>query len=208
MGDGAAYIVKAYSSAGNWPLQAEWICARLGRLLGLPIPNYRQVWVSEELTEAWLANGGHFIEPGLAFGSQYVNHPADFNEELLRRLSTEDQTRLIAFDWWIRNADRTLKNPNLVWSHLEARHYIIDHEKAGDHRDSDAFWHDHLCAKQHLWLPESTLSVMRQAVGHIPAIKAELPAEWTSKGEELEWFFTHLKDSVQNQPTRDWRPHD
>src|SRR5690606_32122920 len=61
--DGAHYIFKPYSAGQSLPLAVEWICARLGRALGLPIPNYRQITVSESLAEEWNAFNGRQIEP-------------------------------------------------------------------------------------------------------------------------------------------------
>lgn len=53
--DGAHYILKPFSSTASWPLVLEWVCARLGRALNLPIPNYRQILISEVLAEEWNA---------------------------------------------------------------------------------------------------------------------------------------------------------
>ena len=206
--DGADYIVKSFSSGGAWPLILEWVAARLGRRLGLPIPNYRQVYISAELAEAWCAGGGSYLEAGWAFGSQYVPNPADFDESMVPLLTPDDRTRLLTFDWWIRNSDRRVNNPNLVWSHNEHRHYLIDHEKAGHDGDSAAFWQEHLVGSHTPWLSEPMLAAMRDAVTELDAICQELPSEWTAASEGLPWFTAHLIESIRNYPTRTWRPHE
>jgi hypothetical protein len=103
---------------------------------------------------------------------------------------------------------RRVNNPNLIWSHLENRHYLIDHEKAGNNGASDAFWREHLAGDHEPWLLEPLLAAMRQVVTELDAIALEMPSEWTAKSEGLSWFFTHLTESIQNQPTKAWRHHE
>ena len=77
----------------------------------------------------------------MAFGSRISEHTREFEPSLLTRCAPDFRRDLVAFDWWVRNADRTLGaisgNPNLLWnSEIEAP-VVIDHNMAFD-RDFDA----------------------------------------------------------------------
>ncbi len=206
--DGAHYVVKPFSSGGSWTLILEWVCARLGRSMNLPIPNYRQVHFSPDMAEAWNATGGRFIEAGLGFGSQFVSNAVECDEDLRKNLNPEESTQLIAFDWWIRNTDRIAKNPNLLWDHGRRLHFLIDHEKAAQTGDSKDFWHDHLMAKHTPWMTDSVMASMKAAAALLPDIEGELPSEWTIQTEGLDWFIKQLNQSISNTPTKDWRIHE
>lgn len=126
--DGAHYIFKPYSAGQSLPLAVEWICARLGRALGLPIPNYRQITVSESLAEEWNAFNERQIEPGVGFGSQQISSAMEFELSLVEQVPAVSRLRVLAFDWWIRNHDRGEKNPNLLWSAETSSLHVIDHD--------------------------------------------------------------------------------
>ena len=79
----------------------------------MPIPNYRQVEIGADLAEAWNATNTPKIEAGPGFGSQYIDSATEPAEALLAEMSPALARRLLAFDWWIHNKDRTFKNPNL-----------------------------------------------------------------------------------------------
>ncbi len=206
--DGELYVVKPYSSGGCWPQVMEWVCARLGRKLGLPIPNYRQVFITPRFAEAWNATGARYIEPGLGFGSQFNSRTSECDSTLAKNISPEDATRLVAFDWWIRNTDRSFHNPNLLWDHESGRHVLIDHEKAGHYGDSDSFWADHMFAKQSPWITQGLTDEMQAAASFLPEIERELPSEWTTGTDGLDWFVEQLIQRTTETPLKDWRSHE
>ena len=206
--DGAEYVVKPFSSGGSWPLILEWICARLGRAMRLPIPNYRLVLVSEDFAEAWNVTGGRTLEPGIGFGSQFVSSAVECDEVLIKKLDPEAKTQLIAFDWWIRNTDRIHKNPNLLWDHGQHAHFLIDHEKAANTGDSLTFWQDHLAAKHMPWMTPAIIESMKRAALLLPEIQREMPSEWTMNTDGLDWFVTQLTQSISDTPTKEWRTNE
>jgi hypothetical protein len=206
--DGATYVVKPFSSAGGWPHCLEWICARLGRALDLNVPNYRQVSIDSELANGWNETGGRFIEPGTGFGSQFVSGADECDAISIGSIEADEAMRILSFDWWIRNSDRRSHNPNLLWSYAKERAFLIDHEKAGHAEGADAFWQDHLFAKQTPWITNQVVGQMRSALRLLPTIRKELPSKWTSGTDGLDWFFDHLHDSIANEPQQHWRPHE
>ncbi len=212
--DGAHYILKPFSISQPWPLVLEWVCARLGRVLGLPIPNYRQVHVSAELAEAWNAFNERRIEPGIGFGSQQVASALEFEVSLSASIPEAMRLRVLAFDWWIRNRDRGEKNPNLLWSAETRSLHVIDHDQAAQQEDAALFWGMHVfkaAARPELpWLPpEFAAEFSAAASSLLPAtVPAELPSEWTTEPEGLAWFVRQLIQSPIHAPHRDWRNHD
>lgn len=212
--DGAHYILKPFSSGSSWPLVLEWVCARLGRSLGLPIPNYRQVYVSQEIAEEWNAFNDRKIEPGVGFGSQQVASALEFEVSLTDSIPEALRLRVLAFDWWIRNRDRGEKNPNLLWSAETRSLHVIDHDQAAQQEDASIFWGTHVfkttAPVELQWLPAGLAAEFSSAASRLlPApILNELPSEWTSDPEGLAWFVRQLHQSPSNASHRDWRNHD
>lgn len=197
--DGANYIVKPYSRGSTWPLVLEWVCARLGRSAGLPIPNYRQIIISDELAEAWNAVNERCIDPGIGFGSQQVPNVIEFETSLSASLTAELRLRVLAFDWWVRNRDRGEKNPNLLWSAETRSLHVIDHDQAGMQEDASLFWGIHLfksvAPTTLAWLPPPLARDFEQALTTLlpTPIDQELPPEWTIDPAALVFFVRQLK---------------
>jgi hypothetical protein len=190
--DGVCYFVKTFSPAGAWPQIVEWISARIGRKLGLPIPNYRQINICSALADAWNVTGKRSVEAGIGFGSQEVPLADECDAHQIKTLSSDAATQVLSFDWWIRNTDRTAKNPNLLWSRGESRHYLIDHEKAGADGDGADFWQSHILAAHEPWITNSIVSKMNGILSLLATIRDELPDEWTSTTDGISWFVSHL----------------
>ena len=212
--DGAHYILKPYSSGGSWPLVLEWMCARLGRALNLPIPNYRQILVSGDLAEEWNAFSERPIEAGVGFGSQQVSGVVEFETSLVDKIPECLRLRVLAFDWWIRNWDRGERNPNLLWSANTQALHVIDHDQSAQQEDASIFWGIHLFRASALgqmeWLPSSLSDEFGAALSRLlpEPVLGELPSEWTTGAAGIDWFVKQLKHSLNNSPHRDWRNHE
>ena len=212
--DGAHYILKPFSGGKTWPLVLEWVCARLGRALALPIPNYRQIHVSEELAEEWNAFNERQIEPGAGFGSQQVASALEFEPSLTASIPEAIRLRVLAFDWWIRNRDRGEKNPNLLWSAETRDLHVIDHDQAAQQESASLFWGMHVfkaSAPAELpWLPPELAKEFAEVASRLlpVAVVGELPSTWTSDPGALDWFVRQLNRSLTDATHRDWRNHD
>lgn len=72
---------------------------------------------------------------GSAFGSRKAR-VVELSVGHLSLVSKELQADVLAFDWWVRNGDRTLSaaggNPNLFWDIDESRLVVLDHNQAFD----------------------------------------------------------------------------
>ena len=183
--DGCNYYVKL-KNAGYGPLVKEWIAGRLAQELGLPVAEIRQVRIPRELVEGredYERELGH----GIAFGSLKV-HPAErLALEFVREDPTGVLSRILLFDWWVRNSDRALSetggNPNLLWQIEPARVVMIDHDNAFDAEfDAGNFWGLHaLRWHRSAWLPANRATMedwLARAASCLDRIWDELPEEW------------------------------
>jgi HipA-like kinase len=118
---GGYYVVKFQGRARHSrSLVNELIAARLGRLIGLPVPDHALIWVSEMLTRDNPLLTGREIrpescyKPGLHFGSSYVGTPGKtlvvdwLPGSGLRAVSNRQAAFWggLVFDLWISNCDR------------------------------------------------------------------------------------------------------
>lgn len=180
--DGKLYYVKGRQT-DRASLCHEWICGHLARHLGLPIPPFALVNVSEELMAeapvAWRALG-----VGIAFGSQ--QHPGCtwFTKAQAHQVSSRMQTDVMGFDWWVRNLDRTDGNPNLLWDASQSEIVVIDHNLAFDATfDADAFINLHIFKEQ--WMVLDLIArdaLQRRFCATADAVLEEacdnIPPEW------------------------------
>ncbi len=138
--DGHSYYVKS-RGAGWRSLVCEWMTGRLSEKLLLPIAPFAQVQVDAGFETILALRGEHDLGAGLASGSRIAPRTREFEPALLARCAPAFRRDLVAFDWWVRNADRTLGaifgNPNLLWNTETEAPVVIDHNMAFD-RDFDA----------------------------------------------------------------------
>jgi hypothetical protein len=130
--DDGLYVLK-FRGAGQGPkvLIAELLCGELGRALGLPVPEL----VLMELDPAIGRNEPHEEIQDLLAASAGLNLAMDFLpgslglDPLQAGLVDPDlAARVVWFDAYVTNVDRTPRNPNLLLWHR--RLYLIDHGAA------------------------------------------------------------------------------
>lgn len=123
--DGHLYYAKGRQT-DRASLCQEWVCAHLGRQMGLPIPPFGLLNVSEDIiSEApaeWRSLG-----VGLAFGSRAHFGCTWFSKDQSAGVDAKLQSAILTFDWWIQNTDRTDWNPNLLWDAKSSELVVIDH---------------------------------------------------------------------------------
>lgn len=197
--DDLLYVAKGRETTQRG-LIAEWICAHLAREIGLSIPEFTLLNVPLELTEA-LGADGSALGAGLVFGSQQAGSVQEFAVTQVKRIAADERRKLLAFDWWIENADRSLTphggNPNLLWRAAEGRLLVIDHNLAFDpdfddasyfethvfRDDADGLFGDLVCRAE-------TSAMLAGALGCFDAAVASLPPAW------------HWIDSAQTLPVQ------
>lgn len=183
--DDVRYFVKLKNS-GYTQLVKEWIAGRLAQEMGLHAAEIRQVAIAKEL----VAGNEEFereLGDGIAFGSRRVEPAERLAMAFVRDDPTGVLSRILLFDWWIRNCDRALTetggNPNLLWELDPGRVVVFDHDNAFDENfDATHFWQYH-ALRDHLsaWDPAKRTEMaawLASGEAWIDRLWDELPEEW------------------------------
>jgi len=153
--DGTSWFVKGLLSAGAEALRAEWIAGCLAQRMGLPMPEFAIMEISDDLIQSSVIDGVQDLAGGVAFGSRTIVGAQELTFTRAREVPASLQAEILLFDWWIRNDDRVLGpsggNPNVLFSGDEI--WVIDHHNGfsktfdvsrfgKDHvfRDASAIW--------------------------------------------------------------------
>ncbi|MEA5669264.1 aminotransferase class I and II [Stenotrophomonas sp. ATCM1_4] len=129
--DDGMYVIK-FRGAGQGPkaLIAELVAGELARALGLPIPEIVLVELDREFART---------EPdpeiqdliraseGTNLGSDYLPGAINYDPAAMQP-DAELASRIVWFDAYTSNVDRTVRNPNLMVWHRKL--YLIDHGAA------------------------------------------------------------------------------
>jgi hypothetical protein len=183
--DDAEYFVKLKNTGWN-QLVKEWIGGRLAQEMGLPAAEIAQVRIPRELVA-----GAVELEKELGYGVAFGSRRVEPAERLAMAFVPEDPdgrlSRILLFDWWIRNSDRALTetggNPNLLWQFDPGRVVIFDHDNAFDEDfDPGAFWQYHaLRAHRSAWeraRRQEIATWLEAGAACIDRLWDELPEEW------------------------------
>jgi hypothetical protein len=183
--DEAEYFVKLKNVGWNH-LVKEWIAGRLAQEMGLPAAEIAQVRIAPELVKG-NADYETSLGSGVAFGSMRVNPAERLSLAFLPTNSDPGLSRILLFDWWIRNSDRALTetggNPNLLWQIDKRQVVVFDHDNAFDEDlNPDHFWQFHaLRNHRNSWEParrEEMSTWLDAGVACLDRIWDELPEEW------------------------------
>lgn len=178
--DGGGLFVVKFRGAGQGPkaLIAELIVGMLAESVGLPTP-------SLALVEVGPAFGRSEPDPeiqeilkkshGVNVGLRYLDGAFNFDPSAARELvSPELATRLVWFDAFVTNPDRTHRNPNLlVW---KREPWLIDHGAAlYAHHD----WPSVDAARARSAFPLIRSHVLLEESGDLRAVDTEIRATLT-----------------------------
>ena len=211
--DGQQYYVKA-RGAGRRALIAERLAGRLGLQLRLPIPPFVQAVIPSELIQFSVRDDVHELGVGIGFGSQVVPNVDELTYPFVAQIAPELRARILLFDWWVANGDRTLSpdggNPNLLWSHHGQQLHVIDHNLAFDEAARDGFWEEHIFrASVSDWTADFRKEMtgrMTAAVASLPQWWREMPPSWTEIDCGLELAAVQrLLSRFDRDPRTFWR---
>lgn len=185
------------SHTGFRSLVSEWICARLAREIGLPIPDFKifrldctgfNLWRKTQNIEVpnLVTEANPFV-----FGSLNVENCKDVIDPCvdLGHIAPKDLGAVYWFDKLIHNTDRTDYNSNLL---VNGSIYIIDHNNAFDSAFTEAeFNEEHLLRNYRSALSTSEVDALKERVRELAQGKFldqawnEMPSVWADVGESV-----------------------
>jgi hypothetical protein len=191
--DNRLYVMK-FVGAGQGPkaLIAELLAGEIGRALGLPVPELALMRLDPrlgraephpEIRDLLLASANR-----LNLGLRYLPNAFDYNLLLKPSPTAELASRIVWFDAFVTNVDRTPKNVNmLLW---QDELWLIDHGAALYFHHS---WDDYLARSQSPFpliknhtllrfasaLPQADATLRhRLSPEQLTQIVAQIPEEW------------------------------
>ncbi len=185
--DDALYVAKGHTTARKG-LFAEWLCAHIGRALDLPIPPFALLEVTPDLL-SMMGPEAVDLGAGIAFGSRLEPLAQELTLHQTAQVAPDLRRLVLAFDWWLENADRTLSdtggNPNLLWRTTEPNLLVIDHNLAFDSKfDPTRFLDTHVFRRDAQGLFDdwvNRVEMQQRLRSVLPAFDgalASLPEEW------------------------------
>ena len=161
--DDGMYVLK-FRGAGQGAkvLIAELVCGEIGRALGLPVPEIVFAELDRDLSRT---EPDHEISAlirssaGLNLAVDYLPGSVTY-DPLVMRLDDDLMSRIVWFDAYISNVDRTARNPNMLIWHRKP--WLIDHGAGLYFHHADVWETDtarprdgFTLIKQHLLLPKA-----------------------------------------------------
>jgi len=191
--DDRLYFVKGLNRAGGASLVSEALCAELGRRLGLPIPDWCIMEISEKLIGFSAIPNVQDLGGGPAFASLQIENAGELMWSNVLGVDVDLQRRILLFDWWIQNGDRALDeaggNVNLM-TDSQGNLVVIDHNAAFEasltaeefrkyhvFRDQLSHFTDCIVRLEYQRLLDETLQ-------HWDTICALLPNEWLYRDQD------------------------
>ncbi|ULB09168.1 hypothetical protein ORIO_04410 [Cereibacter azotoformans] len=211
LSDDEFYYVKGRNLTPQG-LVNEFICARLGQALGLPVPDFELAQLPTIPDIGSLGDLRVDLGFGVLFASKRVPNLMEIDLTRAQRVSPEERRDLVAFDYWVGNADRTLTerggNPNLFWDVDRDSLVVLDHNLAFDADASlDVLLASHIFKNDLLEIVAD--AALRQhytesfqgVIGVWPELVDNIPEEWLYSDEmmtieaklDFEGMHAHLK---------------
>src|SRR5579875_2236848 len=170
--DDGLYVLKFRGAGqGQRALIAELVAGEIGRALGLPVPEIVFVELDPVLGRSEPdAEIKELIEasPGRNLGLDYLPGSLDYSPLLAPPPDPELAARIVWFDAYTTNVDRTARNTNMLLWHK--RLYLIDHGASLYFHHS---WDDYL-ARSHSPFPQIKDNVLLPNAGDLAAADAQL----------------------------------
>ena len=192
--DGNLYVLKSRPSMPPKNLLAEYISGCLALEIGLPLPDFKIVFVPEELVE-FDPDLQREVCSGHAFASLYIAGAVSLtftqsrNEKIV---PIEEQKLIYVFDKLILNADRTLTdrggNVNILYEVKSNKYYLIDHNLSFDQNVGPQDFSVHVYGPDNRGWECDLVDKLeyRQRVadctGKLPEILTHIPEDW--EGDE------------------------
>lgn len=184
--DDELYVIKRLNATFSGLIK-EWIAASLGKEFGLPIPDFKLVYVDGSLLE-YDDELRHSIGAGIAFASKLVGDLQEITYADLLNGNSELLKHIFMFDYWIKNDDRNLSeiagNPNLFLSQATKEIIVLDHNLSFDKDfDLNSFKDIHVGAQAFnanvdMLLQDEFTTKFSHTLSKLDEIVAQIPEDW------------------------------
>tara|TARA_R110000850_G_scaffold202967_8_gene329079 strand:- start:2155 stop:2886 length:732 start_codon:yes stop_codon:yes gene_type:complete len=184
--DGHSYFIKRDNISRD-QLVIEYVISRLAEECGLPVAPVQILEVPSELTRYAIVQRPDEFCPGSSFGSQRIPFADEVRTSHLRQIDDEIKVRVLCFDWWVRNPDRTLGilggDPNILWNPEVQDIALIDHDRCLDPDfDGVEFKREHVFRDIRPFIEKPVYEKWRtkfeSEIYNLNKIWDEIPAEW------------------------------
>lgn len=215
--DGNRYAVKCKNNFhGTRELVNEFVIARLGQLLSLPVVPFEIVHMSKEQIQYIPKKFSSNYKPGKQFASLFIDNCIGLSNKPPHPTKNEIKNHqvlagIFVFDHWVHNADRT--KSNILLERLPEDKYnihMIDHGKcfSGGYKWNEATLQKRKGFKKdsivHIWaagmLEDLTIvsSYIEQILAlpevSIEEVIREIPEDWDVPLQDREALITYLKE--------------
>jgi hypothetical protein len=178
-------------------LVIEYICAELGRLLGLPVPPSKIAYLDRNLlqyNDEAIDDFGN--EDCDVFASQKVDNVVDIRFSDLSHVTVDEAKLIFFFDYLIANEDRTLGenggNPNLCIDPMTKKLAVIDHNLAFDvnfnfqnnkeHHIFCTLWY---CPQRDLHFINMLKEKLPEVINTLRNCVSDIPEDWLENAPDL-----------------------
>jgi len=215
--NGALYAMKFIGAGqGAKALIAELIAGALAQTLQLPIPELALITFDPvigrsephpEIQDILQSSGG------LNIGLQFISNALPFDPALPNPIEAELASRIVWFDAYITNVDRTARNVNLLVRHNKI--WLIDHGAAFYFHHA---WHNYLSRsesafpliKEHVLLPFAsqldkvdaelrsliTMPLLETIINQIPDSWLDTSSPFVTPNEHRSAYLTYLMNRL------------
>lgn len=213
--DDQLYVIKGMPSLPPKQLMAEWIAGCLAKAMGLSIPDFEIVEIEPALVEFVPELKGELC-PGYAFATKFIPGAGSITfSQAHSNVEIPSQKRIYLFDRWIKNADRTLSrlggNVNIIFDFYNNRHYLIDHNLAFAHDETEDDYDMHVYSTNHRnWLfdivdKQECEDELAAAKSALQGSLDQMPEEWClEQPEDNDEFIAFIEDTLERANSVDF----
>ena len=190
--DEGLYVLK-FRGAGQGPkaLIAELVSGEIARVLGLPVPEIVFATLDADLARTEPDPEIHALihdSAGLNLAIDYLPGSVSY-DPLVHKIPTDLASRIVWFDAYVTNVDRTPRNTNMLLWHRKP--WLIDHGATLYFHHSPGWEHD--AARWRAPFPMIKDHVLVRQATNIQDIDAEMAHVLT--GDVLERILASIPDS-------------